>query len=88
MVDSKASKKAKDANLEGEQLIEHVGNLTGLPSGLVDDEMNQVLKFIDGPRENLTIEQLRAAVLAYLEALNLEAEREAVFAEAPSDQGH
>lgn len=88
MVDSKDSSGTPNTNLEGEQLIEHVGNLTGLPSGLVDDEMNQVLKFIDGPRENLTIEQLRSAVLAYLEALNAEAEREAAFAESPSDQGH
>lgn len=88
MVDSNNPKQSQDANLEGEQLIEHVGNLTGLPSGLVDDEMNRVLGFLDGPRENLTIEQLRTAVLAYLEALNAEAEREAAFADAPSDQGH
>jgi hypothetical protein len=73
---------SKKTQLEGEALISHVETLTGLPEEIVKDEMSRVLDFLEGPRENATLEQFRSAVLAYLAAMRLESE------EAPSNEAH
>lgn len=57
---------------KGLQLIEAVINLTGLPESLAHQELDHILEMSGrgpGTRTDLTLDQLREALLAYLEAL-------------------
>jgi predicted aspartyl protease len=56
--------------LEGERLIQTVVSLTDLPEPLIGEEMAHILEASGHSSENLTIEELRASMLAYLEALH------------------
>lgn len=57
----------------GEELIDQIVSLTGLPQPLVHEELRHILQHSkqvldsEGP---LTLDQLREAMLAYLEELN------------------
>jgi hypothetical protein len=57
--------------LGGRVLLETVASLTGLPQNLVHDELDQILKLSPGNPEggDLTMQELRTAMLAYLETL-------------------
>lgn len=57
---------------KGLQLIETVINLTGLPESLAHQELDHILKMSgrgSGTRTELTLDELREALLAYLDAL-------------------
>ncbi|MFL5815635.1 MAG: hypothetical protein ACJ763_18840 [Bdellovibrionia bacterium] len=59
-------------NLEGENLIQTLVALTGLPEGMANAEMNQILELSGHEpekRSDITLDELRAALIAYLEAL-------------------
>jgi hypothetical protein len=56
----------------GEELIQQVVSLTGLPGAMVHKELNQILELSGQDSQALTLEQLRAAMLAYLESLQAE----------------
>jgi hypothetical protein len=58
----------------GSELIEQVVTLTGLPDGLVQDELDQILGKAGCDKENLTLEELRSAMLAYLESMQAQFE--------------
>jgi hypothetical protein len=58
--------------LEGEDLIQTLVSLTGLPEGMANDEMDQILQLSGHQpekRSDITLDELRAALIAYLEAL-------------------
>jgi hypothetical protein len=58
--------------LEGENLIQTLVALTGLPEGMANAEMNQILELSGHEpekRSDITLDELRAALIAYLEAL-------------------
>ena len=54
---------------DGNELIQTVVSLTGLPEEHAYDELNQILKYTGKTETNLTLDELRTAMLAYLEAL-------------------
>lgn len=59
-------------SLEGENLIQTLVALTGLPEGMANAEMNQILELSGHEpekRADITLDELRAALIAYLEAL-------------------
>jgi hypothetical protein len=62
---------AEQGQLEGENLIQTLVALTGLPEGMANAEMNQILQLSgqEEKRSDITLEELRAALIAYLEAL-------------------
>lgn len=76
----------------GQDLLDTVVELTGLPDELIRDELGRILvKGLDcGDAEqaldvqSLTLEQLRAAMISYLESMNSELEESDVMDEAPS----
>ncbi len=58
--------------LEGENLIQTLVTLTGLPEGMANAEMDQILELSGHEpekRSDITLDELRAALIAYLEAL-------------------
>lgn len=58
--------------MDGEKLIETLVSLTGLPEGLAHQELDQILDMSGHSSESrttLTMDELRAALLTYLEAL-------------------
>ncbi len=57
--------------LGGETLLNTVVSLTGLPQKLMYEELDQILKLSPHKREagDLTMQELRTALLAYLESL-------------------
>jgi len=58
--------------LEGENLIQTLVTLTGLPEGMANAEMDQILELSGHQpekRSDITLDELRAALVAYLEAL-------------------
>lgn len=60
------------ASPKGLQLIETVITLTGLPESLAHQELDHILEMSGrgpGTRTDLTLDQLREALLSYLEAL-------------------
>lgn len=65
-----------DAQLEGEDLIQTLVSLTGLPEALANEEVNQILELSghqpETKRSDLTLDELRAALIAYLETLEPE----------------
>ena len=56
--------------LAGERLVQTVVSLTDLPETLIGEEMAHILEASGHSSQNLTIEELRASMLAYLEALH------------------
>ncbi len=60
----------------GESLIHSIVSLTGLPDGAVREELNQILQggaaqgSASVPLENVSLEQLRSAMLVYLESIH------------------
>ena len=59
----------KQADLGGQSLIQTIVSLTELPGPLVHQEMNEIIQASGHHSESLTLEQLRAAMLSYLEAI-------------------
>ena len=60
--------------VEGPELVKKVVSLTGLPEDLVGRELNQILENNGCSSESLTLDQLRDALLTYLETLSAEME--------------
>ena len=56
----------------GQELIQMVVSLTELPELMIQRELEQILEVPAGNAENVTIEQLREAMLAYLELVDQE----------------
>jgi hypothetical protein len=72
----KDSKTQPHSSLSGEQLLEEVVALTGVPQEEMKQELSRILTETGhGGPEELTIETLRASLLAYLEELDAEALR-------------
>ncbi len=72
----KDSKTQAQATLCGEELLEEVVALTGVPQDQMKQELSRILSETGhGNPEELTIETLRASLLAYLEELDEEAMR-------------
>ena len=58
--------------LAGEDLIQTLVSLTGLPEGMANEEMDQILQLSGHQpekRSDITLDELRAALITYLEAL-------------------
>ena len=55
---------------DGQELIEAVVSLSGLPESLARFELDHILESAGQSSQNLTLEQLRFALVAYLEAMN------------------
>ena len=56
-------------NKEGEALVQQLSELTGLPKLVVNEELQHILENSGKSQENLTLEDLRHAMLVYLEHL-------------------
>jgi|GEM_PF-2159106 len=54
------------------ELLSEVANLTGLPVDWVESELTQIVKKSGHTPEQLTLEELRASMLEYLEEMNRE----------------
>ncbi len=52
---------------EGEELVEQVLELAGLPDDAARDQLDSILEESGFDGENLTLEELRAALIAYIE---------------------
>lgn len=57
---------------DGKALVEAVAELTGLPSDLAQQELGQIIESAGHSEGTLTLEQLREAMIAYLESLQAE----------------
>jgi hypothetical protein len=57
---------------EGQELIETVVSLTGLPAPLMQKELQTILETAGQNTSDLTLDDLRAAMLTYLESLQAE----------------
>ncbi|MEO7162608.1 MAG: hypothetical protein ABI041_06805, partial [Bdellovibrionia bacterium] len=60
----------------GQELIQLVVSLTELPELMIQRELEQILELPVGKPEDVTIEQLREAMLAYLELVDKEVSRD------------
>ncbi len=56
----------------GQELIQMVISLTELPEQMIQHELEQILEIPSRNAEDVTIEQLRDAMLAYLELIDQE----------------
>jgi hypothetical protein len=54
------------------ELLSEVASLTGLPVDWVESELTQIVKKSGHAPEQLTLEELRASMLDYLEEMNRE----------------
>jgi hypothetical protein len=54
------------------ELLSEVASLTGLPVDWVESELTQIVKKSGHTPEQLTLEELRASMLEYLEEMNRE----------------
>lgn len=65
---------SEDCELEpgGQELIQTVVNLTGLPELMIRCELDQILEHGGQSPKDLTLDQLRQALAAYLEAMKAE----------------
>jgi hypothetical protein len=59
-----------ETNLGGKELLETVVSLTGLPEELMQKELIRILESSGQDSTNLTLDDLRFALLAYLEQLD------------------
>ncbi|MDR3606555.1 MAG: hypothetical protein P4M08_04140 [Oligoflexia bacterium] len=60
----------QEVTLQGSQLIDTLVTLTGLPEAVAHDELDQILAQVGnqaGSRNDLTLNELRQALLLYLE---------------------
>lgn len=57
------------SDLGGQSLIRTIVSLTELPEPLMHQEMDQIIKASGHQSESLTLEQLRVAMLSYLESI-------------------
>lgn len=63
---------------EGEQLLEEVASLTGLPLDWVGAELDRIVDTSGHDSKNLTLDELRMAMLQYLDEMQAQlAEQEA-----------
>jgi hypothetical protein len=53
----------------GQELIEQVVSLTGLPESMVEKELHEILDLTGRNPASLTLDELRQAMLLYLEAI-------------------
>ncbi|MCM2322027.1 MAG: hypothetical protein NDJ90_02070 [Oligoflexia bacterium] len=69
----------------GQELIDTVVSLTGLPQPWVQDELGEILDNAGVSSGTCTLEQLRAAMLAYLESMEetVRAAEEAADSDGP-----
>ena len=68
------SEKQPASNESGQALLDTVASLTGLPEGLVQQELHEILTVAGENAGSVTLDQLRQAMLLYLEALALQEE--------------
>ncbi len=69
----------------GQELIQKLVTLTGLPEPLVNQELEQILGPTSHQTNELTLEELRAAMIQYLEHCQAEFEKEeAALGSAPA----
>ncbi len=54
----------------GEELIETVVSLSGMPEGLIRSELGEILDQSEQNYGELTLDQLRAAMITYLEKIH------------------
>lgn len=68
-VSNREPKLAKTESEEpaGQQLLDTLVSLTGLPENLVHNELSEILKPSEASAEEITLDQLRKAMVAYLE---------------------
>jgi hypothetical protein len=59
---------------KGQDLLDTVASLTGLPEDLVQQELQDMITVAGQNPGNVTLEELRKAMLLYLEALALQEE--------------
>lgn len=69
-----STEKSNVFGLGGQSLVQTVVSLTELPEPLVHQELDQILQASGHRSESLTLEQLRAAMMSYLEAMQVEFE--------------
>jgi hypothetical protein len=60
----------KSIELGGDALIQTVVTLTELPEGIVQREVNEMIQLSGHETESLTLDQLRVAMLNYLEEIH------------------
>jgi hypothetical protein len=65
--------------LSGETLVRTLVSLSDLPQPLAQKEVNTILEFSGQEAENLTLDQLREAMLTYLEEIQASFEAEGAF---------
>ena len=53
----------------GQELLDSVANLTGLPEPLVQQELQQIIQSAGQNAGSVTLDELRQAMLLYLESL-------------------
>jgi len=58
--------------VEGQELVETVVELTGLPESIMEEEVEAILEYSGQEIKDLSLEQLRKAMIDYLEELNLQ----------------
>ena len=72
-IETRSSKRlglvADPNSIEGPELLSTVASLTGLPEPLISEELRQILCENGHETESLTLEQLRHALLGYLESM-------------------
>lgn len=72
-MDVSKTKNAPQAAPESDsELLTEVASLTGLPVDWVQSELTQIVKKSGHTPEQLTLEELRASMLEYLEEMNRE----------------
>ena len=59
----------KHEQATGQELLDSVANLTGLPEPLVQQELQQILEGAGQNAGSVTLDELRQAMLLYLESL-------------------
>ncbi len=63
---------------EGQDLIQTVVTLTELPEELAHQEVDKILQHSGHASDNLTLEQLRSAMISYLEAMHADMMQESL----------
>lgn len=63
-------------NLGGQELVNELVTLTGLPAEAMETELSHILETTGSHSANLTLEDLRRALLIYLETLAIEEENQ------------
>jgi hypothetical protein len=73
----------RELELNGQILLQTIVSLTGLPEDLIRGELDQIISGSGQDSKSLTLEQLREAMVGYLEGMQADfvAEDEAVISE-------